>query len=86
MLGESAIISYTGSSLQGSIAPQYSIDNISWFDMPNSGQTAHHTIVAGGGSVTYHMIDLYYPHIRFRVTTTDVDTATVTGVSFSKGV
>lgn len=65
---------YTGSSLQGSIKIQASLDNSYWFDFPVSA----HTIAASGGNTQWHLSNLYVPYVRLSVTSTDSDTVTVT--------
>ncbi len=86
ILGASVAITYTGSSLQGSIVPQASLDNVTFFDLPNSGTTTTHTIVASGSSAQWNMVDFFFPYYRLKVTSTDADTVTISGRLFAKGV
>lgn len=77
---------YTGSSLAGSAKLQYSMDGTTYRDLPNSGQTAVHTLVAAGSNHMWELVNVGFPYLRLAVTTTDADTATCTARTFAKGV
>jgi hypothetical protein len=86
MLGCTIDLVYTGSSLQGTAAPEYSMDGVTFRALPDSGSTAKHTIVAAGSNATWSIADYFYPYIRLAVTTTDSDAATCNARIFAKGV
>ncbi len=85
-LGYSVRLVYTGSSLNGSAKIQARMsEEDSWFDLPDSGSTAVHTLSASGGNHFWHITDAYYPWVRLAVTTADANTATCTAEMTSKG-
>jgi hypothetical protein len=86
MLGYVIELVYTGSSLAGSAKLQYSMDNSTFVDLPNSGATATHTLGAAGGTHTWYVVDAYYPYVRAALISSDADVVTATAKLFTKGV
>jgi hypothetical protein len=87
MLVASIELVYTGSSLAGSAKLQYRMTPTgTWRDLPNSGETATHTLGASGGNHMWSLTNVAFPFLRLVVTTTDADTATCTARTFAKGV
>lgn len=78
---------YTGTSLQGTAKLQFKTHKDgTWRDAPNSGDTAHHTVVAAGSNVQWYVKDTYGAYVRLSFATTDADEATVNAHIFAKGV
>jgi hypothetical protein len=86
MLGITIELVYTGATLDGEAKLEYSMDNVTYRDLPDSGDTAKHTLAASGGSNLWQIKDAYYPWIRLSVTTNDTNAATCTAKVYAKGV
>lgn len=85
-LGFVIYLAYTGADLAGTAKLQFSLDNVTWFDAPNSGTTAHHTVVAAGGSVAWHVPDVYYPYVRASFLESGEEDATINARIYAKGI
>lgn len=80
-------IAYTGTSLQGTIKLQGSLDGENYFDYPNSGASAVHTIVAAGSNAQWYLTDIFLAYLRVVITSTDADVLTISRSRvFAKGV
>lgn len=77
---------YAGSSISATakLQTRMSADD-SWFDLPDSGATASHTLTASGGSNVWYVPDAYYPWVRLSITSADADAATCTAEIAAKG-
>ena len=86
MAGFTLEIVYTGATLNGEAKLQYSMDNSTYRDLPDSGVTAAHTLGASGGNHLWQVPDVYFPYVRLAVTTANANTATCTARIFAKGI
>lgn len=86
MLGYSVALVYTGSSIAATANLQASIDGVDWFDLPDSGETAHHTLSASGGSNFWNVSNVFYPKVRLKIVSSDTNDVTATAKIYAKGV
>lgn len=86
MTGYSVALVYTGATLAGTASLQASIDETTWFDLPNSGETAEHTLSASGGQNLWNVSNVYYPRVRLKIVSSNTSNVTATAKIYAKGL